>query len=1156
MRQLHAQPSSRLVRQLTDAGFIQENIDWMQDYLDPAGKDDTGLLEQARRQDPMTLLPEQRRHCSNLLKGLITQENVDLRKRTAKAFYAVFSTDLSGEAIMQACPWNNLPAQLISLGSALSPTAALTLYANAWQGAPNLREYLLKARPEEIEKALELCGGPQDPARTVLACLWLNQKGPAAKGLLKALLGGQDGHRWAVEAVQEGVIALLPRMAPNLLSGDLQQLSGYIRRGEAAPLPKLTGKVSNLYTSLPGAFGGMCFLAMEAAPELQAAFLVCASAQPAQALRYAVELAKPMRFRAKVPWLVQHTDFFAVLNYLCTSSYRKLAVNLAKDYPAEFERILKQMRPLKRSAPVAVVYQEAQPERFRAIYEQARPNTQAMIVNELSTASSDPAKISHFLCTGEGLDTLVPGHILASGLANRCSYNCLSNYAQEYGLDDFMVRCLIVTAASSVPSLVAYGWDHAEKSKEQEGMDYLLERMHGMGLSAVNCLAVASLIYSNYTYQSEKQKRIEKEAMSWLLAQPEGTVEECLTGEVFTRSTAARALNARRDFDGLLELAKDSSKQVRLLVADLFAAHPTKEGPEAALKLLEGKKASQRDTGLVIINKLDQQAHLHGLFSQKYRPELEAALAKEKSASIASWLKRLLGVKDEEGEAVVVKTITGDPVALALKGGKKRKVQWVLDAVPVPREEDRFAAVMVSCMNNDLPAARSLAKPLDQKELTAYAHGVFNLWLDQKAPSKQKWVLTFASLFGGREMVDALKRQITQWPQEARGAIACDGVMALALSPEPEALLTVDSMSRKFKFKQVKAAAGRALDYAAKELGLTPEELADRIVPDLGLDQRGHRTFDYGPRQFDVSLSPALELEVRTAEGKKLKTMPAPGKQDDPELAAESSAQFKALKKQIKATITTQTLRLEQALSTGRTWTGAGWQDLFVKKPVMRQFAVGLIWGVYEDGEGPHTAAFRYLEDGSLNTADEEEYELSETARVGLLHPVELSPEELSAWKEQLEDYEIKQPFPQLERPVYRPDPAQSEATSLELFGGVVLNGLSLSGKLLGQGWFRGSVQDAGVYYDFYREDGPVGVELNFSGMWVGGEDEEVEVQDVQFYRAGSVKRGSYVYDEPKGDRLLRLREVSPRLYSEIVYQIKKATASSTETRPDWKARK
>ena len=128
MRQLHAQPSSRLVRQLTDAGFIQENINWMQDYLDPAGKDDTELLNQAQRQDPMTLVPEQRRHCSNLLKGLITQENADLRKRTAKAFYAVFGTDLSGEAIMQACLWNNLSNQLISLGSALDPAAALALY--------------------------------------------------------------------------------------------------------------------------------------------------------------------------------------------------------------------------------------------------------------------------------------------------------------------------------------------------------------------------------------------------------------------------------------------------------------------------------------------------------------------------------------------------------------------------------------------------------------------------------------------------------------------------------------------------------------------------------------------------------------------------------------------------------------------------------------------------------------------------------------------------------------------------------------------------------------------------------------------------------------------------------------------------------------------
>ena len=84
-------------------------------------------------------------------------------------------------------------------------------------------------------------------------------------------------------------------------------------------------------------------------------------------------------------------------------------------------------------------------------------------------------------------------------------------------------------------------------------------------------------------------------------------------------------------------------------------------------------------------------------------------------------------------------------------------------------------------------------------------------------------------------MTPKLVRAISEWPQHARGAIACDAVTALALSPDPAALLAVDAISRKFKFRQVKAAAGAALEHAAQELGITLEELADRIVPDTGL---------------------------------------------------------------------------------------------------------------------------------------------------------------------------------------------------------------------------------------------------------------------------------------------------------------------------------
>ena len=96
-------------------------------------------------------------------------------------------------------------------------------------------------------------------------------------------------------------------------------------------------------------------------------------------------------------------------------------------------------------------------------------------------------------------------------------------------------------------------------------------------------------------------------------------------------------------------------------------------------------------------------------------------------------------------------------------------------------------------------------------------------------------------------------------------------------------------------------------------------------------------------------------------------------------------------------------------------------------------------------------------------------------------------------------------------------------------------------------GWYRGSVLDAGGYFTFYREDGKIGVELEFSGCYIGDENEEVTVYGAQFYRAGTVQRGSYVYDKIKDKHLYRLGEVRPRYISEIILQLTKATISSQE---------
>ena len=86
-------------------------------------------------------------------------------------------------------------------------------------------------------------------------------------------------------------------------------------------------------------------------------------------------------------------------------------------------------------------------------------------------------------------------------------------------------------------------------------------------------------------------------------------------------------------------------------------------------------------------------------------------------------------------------------------------------------------------------------------------------------------MLYAAAIHGGADIVNKLQHQIQEWPQAARGAIASEAVQALALNPLPQALLVVDGIARKFKFKQVRAAAGSALDFAASQLGITTEEL-------------------------------------------------------------------------------------------------------------------------------------------------------------------------------------------------------------------------------------------------------------------------------------------------------------------------------------------
>ncbi len=588
----------------------------------------------------------------------------------------------------------------------------------------------------------------------------------------------------------------------------------------------------------------------------------------------------------------------------------------------------------------------------------------------------------------------------------------------------------------------------------------------------------------------------------------------------------------------VLACAGHMAKQVQTQLLQICETH--REWEAQVLALLDAKKVKEREFAVLVVEKWAEASHLD---------KIREALGKEKN-------KKIKALLEDVAEGLEAQAVTDDPsgdgqqqaaarerfAASLLRGTAKRKVEWVRDLIlpevhdqdGVRVSEDYMLALAAVYADMEKPCVDEnvtrLVQPLQQKELSDYIRALYEGWLAAGGEAKKRWVLYAFSLHGGADVVPALYKQIRDWADHSRGAMATEAVQAMVLHGSQEALLQVDQMSRKFKSRQVKNAAAKALESAAEQLQISREELEDRLVPDLGFNGSMEQRFEYGPRSFTVRLNAALEAEVYDESGKRLKNMPAPGKKDDPEKAGEANAAFKQMKRQLKNVVTSQKMRLEQALISVRFWQAQQWQALFVSNPIMHLFATGLIWGVYENDRLQET--FRYMEDGSFNTVEEEEYAFPGSGTIGLVHPLELSAEELDAWKQQLSDYDVVQPFAQLERPVYQVTAEEKESLAVTRFYGTEANGWALSNKMLAAGWCRGEILDAGWYTNFYRSDGTAGAELTFSGSSVGYEFEDVTIYELYFYKSSG--------DGARYQKSVRvpLSEVSPRYFSEIVLQV------------------
>jgi predicted DNA-binding WGR domain protein len=344
--------------------------------------------------------------------------------------------------------------------------------------------------------------------------------------------------------------------------------------------------------------------------------------------------------------------------------------------------------------------------------------------------------------------------------------------------------------------------------------------------------------------------------------------------------------------------------------------------------------------------------------------------------------------------------------------------------------------------------------------LAEFAWDLFEAWSAAGNPSKDGWAFAALGLLGNDETARRLAPRIREWPGESQHQRAVTGLDLLAAIGSDVALMHLNGIASKVKFKGLQDRAKEKIAAVAEARGFTAAELADRLVPDLGLDEQGTLMLDFGQRRFFVAFDETLKPFVKDAQGARLKDLPKPIKSDDAALADAATERYKQIKKDAKAVASLQVVRLELAMIDRRRWNATDFRLFFIEHPLMRHLAARLMWGVY-GGDDALATAFRVAEDWTLADAQDSLYTLPDDAQVGIAHVLEMPAPLQAAFGQVFADYEILQPFKQLGRETYALTDAERQGSKITRYANKVVATGSVMG-LVNRGWERGQAQDAG----------------------------------------------------------------------------------------------
>jgi hypothetical protein len=249
-------------------------------------------------------------------------------------------------------------------------------------------------------------------------------------------------------------------------------------------------------------------------------------------------------------------------------------------------------------------------------------------------------------------------------------------------------------------------------------------------------------------------------------------------------------------------------------------------------------------------------------------------------------------------------------------------------------------------------------------------------------------------------------------PRNIKIGNAC--LQALRHAPGAAAAAQLSRLQLKHKTGAVRRQIDATLDHVARAAGLSAAELQEIAVPTGDLDEGGVWRIAVGEVTAELRFDSPLRAEERwvRADGTIQATVPAA-------VRAASPAGLAAVRRARKETLSllaAQRDRLEELLLAGRSWDLATWRQRYLDQPLVGILARRLIWRF---GEGSQARLAIAPEGRLVDVGGDSLDGLAPALPVQLWHPLESPAEEVLAWRQRLEEQEIRQPFKQAHREIY-----------------------------------------------------------------------------------------------------------------------------------------